>query len=131
MPLARVSMVRGIKLFGDGRQPASTRGVQGRRQGSWMHLAVDTVTSDIGTVEATSGNDGDNLVSQDLLDQISEDEDIGAVTVDGAHDPGRCQTAIIDRAATAVFPIRRYPANVPPQESLTTRPLQSESTSHS
>jgi hypothetical protein len=34
-------------------------------------------------------------------------EDIGTVTADGAYDTSRCHTAIIDRQATAIIPIRK------------------------
>jgi len=40
------------------------------------------------------------------LDQIPEDEEIGTVTADGAYDTRRCHTAIVDRQATAIIPIR-------------------------
>jgi hypothetical protein len=43
----------------------------------------------------------------DLLDQISEGEDIGTVTGDSACDARRCHSAIITRGATAIIPIRK------------------------
>ena len=42
-----------------------------------------------------------------LLDQIPEGDEIGTVTADGAYDTRRCHTAIIDREATAILPIRK------------------------
>ena len=39
--------------------------------------------------------------------KIPEDEEIGTVTADGAYDTRRCHTAIIDRQATAIIPIRK------------------------
>ena len=44
----------------------------------------------------------------ELLNQIPEDEDIGTLTADGAYDTRRCHTAIIDRQATAIIPIRKH-----------------------
>ena len=50
---------------------------------------------------------GDSPVLPDLLDQIPEGEDIGTVTADGAYDTRGCHTAVIDREATAIIPIRK------------------------
>ena len=72
-----------------------------------MHLAMDTATSDIRAVEFTSSSDGDSPVLPELLGQIPEGEEIGTVTADGAYDTRRCHTAIIDRQATAIIPIRK------------------------
>ena len=41
------------------------------------------------------------------MGQIPEDEDIGTVTADGAHDTRRCHGAVIARGGTAIIPIRR------------------------
>lgn len=82
-------------------------GVQGRRQRHKVHPAMDTATSDIRAVEFTPSSDGDSPVLPELLDGIPEDEEIGTVTADGAYDTRRCHTAIIDRLATAIIPIRK------------------------
>ena len=74
----------GIKFLGDGEWQARKHGAQGRRQWRKIHLAMDTATSDIRAVEFTPSRDGDSPVLPDLLEQISEDEPIGAVTADGA-----------------------------------------------
>jgi len=42
-----------------------------------------------------------------LAVQIPEDDEIGTVTADGAYDTRRCHTAIIDRQATPIIPIRK------------------------
>ena len=72
---------------------------------------MDTATSDIRAVEFTSSSDGDSPVLPELPDQIPgqipEDEKIGTVTADGAYDTRYCHTAIIDRQATAIIPIRK------------------------
>lgn len=67
---------------------------------------MDTATSDIRAVEFTPSSDGDSPVLPELLDQIPEGEVIGRVTADGAYDTRRCHTAIIDRQATPIIPIR-------------------------
>ena len=68
---------------------------------------MDTATSDIRTVEFTFSSGGDSPVLPKLLDQIQDRDEIGTVTDDGADDTRRCQTAIIDRQATAIIPIRK------------------------
>jgi hypothetical protein len=97
----------GIRFLGDGEWQARKHGVQGRRQCRKVHLAMDTATSDIRAVEFTPGSDGDSPVLPELLDQIPDGEEIGTVTADGAYDTRRCHTAIIDRQATAIIPIRK------------------------
>lgn len=64
-------------------------------------------TSDIRAVEFTSSCDGNSPVLPELLNQIPADEEIGTLTADGAYDTSRCHTAIIDRQATAIIPIRK------------------------
>ena len=68
---------------------------------------MDTATSDIRAVEFTPSSDGDSPVLPELLAQIPEGEVIGTVTADGAYDTRRGHTAIIDRQATAIIPIRK------------------------
>jgi hypothetical protein len=97
----------GIKFLGDGEWQARKHGVQGRRQWRKVHLAMDTATSDIRAVEFTPSSDGDSPVLPELLDQIPEGEEIGTVTADGAYDTRRCHTAILDRQATPIIPIRK------------------------
>ena len=94
----------GIKFLGDGEWQARKRGVQGRCQWRKVHLAMDTATSDIRAVEFTPSSDGD---SPELLDQMPEGEKMGTVTADGAYDTRRCHTAVIDRQATPIIPIRK------------------------
>jgi hypothetical protein len=110
----------GIKFLGDGEWQARKHGIEGRRQslpgngllanrerGRKVHLAMDTATSDIRAVEFTPSSDGDSPVLPELLDQIPECEQIGSVTADGAYDTRPCHTAIIDRQATPIIPIRK------------------------
>lgn len=79
------------------------------RQGSRrkVHPAKDTTTSDIRAVEFSHRSDGDSPILPELLDQIPDGEEIGTVTADGAYDTRRCHTAIIDRQAIAIIPIRK------------------------
>ena len=68
---------------------------------------MDTATSDSHAVAFTPSSDGDSPVLPELRDQIPEDDEIGTVTADGADDTRRCHTAIIDRQATGIIPIRK------------------------
>ena len=58
-------------------------------------------------VEFTSSRQGDSPLLPELLAQIPAEEDIGTVTADGAYDTRRCHSAIMDRGADAVIPIRK------------------------
>ena len=97
----------GIKFLGDGEWQARKHGAQGRRQWRKVHLAMDTATSDIRAVEFSPSSDGDSPTFPELLDQIPEGEEIGTVTADGANDTRRCHTAIIERQAATIIPIRK------------------------
>jgi hypothetical protein len=65
------------------------------------------IGANIRAVAFTPSREGDSPVLPDLLDQIPDDEDIVAVTADGAYDTRRCHSAIIARGATAIIPIRK------------------------
>ncbi len=97
----------GVKMRGDGEWQVRRHGASRRRQWRKVHLAMDTATGDIRAVEFTPSHQGDSPVLPDLLDQIPEGEQIGTVTADGAFDTRRCHTAIIERGATAIIPIRK------------------------
>ncbi len=68
---------------------------------------MDVATGDVRAVEFTSSQQGDSPVLPSLLEQIPSDQAIGTVTADGAYDTRRCHTAIIERGATAIIPIRK------------------------
>ena len=97
----------GIKFLGDGEWLARKHGTHRRRQYRKVHLAVDTATGDIRTVEFTSSREGDSPVLPELLDQIPDGEEIGTVTGDGAFDARRCHSSILARGGTGVIPIRK------------------------
>ncbi|AVO39284.1 MULTISPECIES: IS5 family transposase [Paracoccaceae] len=97
----------GIKFLGDGEWLARKHGTHRRRQYRKVHLAMDTGTGDIRAVEFTSSNKGDSPVLPELLSQLPPEEQICTVTGDGAYDTRRCHTAILDRGAAAIIPIRK------------------------
>ncbi len=86
---------------------ARAHGLQGRRQWRKVHLTMDTAVFDIRAVEFTPSSDGYSPVLPELLDQIPEGEQIGTVTADDAYDTRPCHTAIIDRQAIPIIPIRK------------------------
>jgi hypothetical protein len=97
----------GVKVRGDGEWQVRKHGPGRRRQWRKVHLAMDVATGDVRAVEFTSSQQGDSPVLPSLLEQIPSDQAIGTVTADGAYDTRRCHTAIIERGATAIIPIRK------------------------
>ena len=97
----------GVKRRGEGEWQVRRHGASRRRQGRKVHLASDAETSEVRAVAFTSSREGDSPVLPDLLAQIPSDPAIGTVTADGADDTRRCHTAIVERGATAIIPIRR------------------------
>lgn len=97
----------GVKVRGDGEWQVRKHGPSRRRQWRKVHLAMDAATGDVRAVEFTSSRAGDSPVLPDLLAQIPADQPIATITGDGAYDPRACHTAIVERGATAIIPIRR------------------------
>ena len=97
----------GVKVRGDGEWQVRKHGSGRRRQWRKVHLAMDTATGDIRAVEFTSSREGDSPVLPDLLAQIPAEQPIGTITADGAYDTRTCHSAIADRGAAAVIPIRK------------------------
>ena len=97
----------GVKISGDGEWQVRRHGPGRRRQWRKVHLAMDTATGDVRAVEFTSSCEGDSPVLPSLLAQIPADQAIGTVTADGAYDTRKCHSAIAERGATAIIPIRR------------------------
>ena len=96
----------GVKMSGDGEWQVRRHGPGRRRQWRKVHLAIDAGTSDVRAVEFTSSREGDSPVLPDLLAQVPADQPIGTVTADGAYDTRKCHSAIVERGATAIIPIR-------------------------
>ena len=107
VPLHLLVDSTGVKMRGDGEWQVRKHGPSRRRQWRKVHLAMDVATGDIRAVEFTSSQTGDSPVLPALLAQIPADQLIGTVTGDGAYDTRKCHSAIAERGATAVIPIRR------------------------
>lgn len=97
----------GIKVEGEGEWHTRKHGGSKRRVWRKIHLGIDEETLEIRAVEVTSGNVGDAPTLPDLLAQIPANEDIAAVTADGAYDTRACHDAIAARGAAAIIPPRR------------------------
>ncbi|BAQ68667.1 transposase [Rhodovulum sulfidophilum] len=97
----------GVKFRGDGEWQERKHGPLRRRQWRKVHIAADTGTGEVRSVEFTSSRQGASPLLPEWLMQIHEDEEIATVTADGACDTRRCHAAIIERGADAVIPIRR------------------------
>jgi hypothetical protein len=80
---------------------------QSRRQWRKAHLAMDTAPSDSRAVAFTPSSDSDSSVLPETLNQITESDEIGSVTADGAYDTRRCHAAITGRHAIAINPLRK------------------------
>jgi hypothetical protein len=97
----------GIKVEGEGEWHTRKHGGSKRRVWRKIHLGIDEETLEIRAVEVTSSNVGDAPTLPDLLAQIPVNEDIAAVTADGAYDTRACHDAIAARGAAAIIPPRR------------------------
>jgi hypothetical protein len=87
----------GIKVEGEGEWHARKHGVSSRRVWRKIHLAIDKRTLEVCAVEVTSSNVGDAPMLPELLGQISQEQEIGSVTADGAYDTRKCHDAIAGR----------------------------------
>jgi hypothetical protein len=122
------------KLLPDNKWQVRKHGVQGRHQslpgngllanrerGRKVHLALDTATSGIRSVEFTPSSDGDSPILPEVLDQITEDEEIGTVTAPfrqiASQSPAGQRTAPMTRADA----IRRSLTGRPPRASRSAR----------
>ena len=96
----------GLKVYGDGEWKVRQHGISKRRIGRKLHLGVDIKTQDIIAAELTTNEVGDSEVLPDLLNQLSNDMDIGIVSADGAYDTAECHEAIMEKGALALIPPR-------------------------
>ncbi len=97
----------GIKAMGEGEWSTRKHGASRPRQWCKVHLGIDADTLEVRAIEVTGSRVGDGPMLSKLLEQISSEEPIGTVTVDGAYDTRSCHAAIAARQATAVIPTRR------------------------
>ena len=96
-----------VKTLGEGEWKTKKHGADYRRQWRKVYLAIDAETLEIRGIEVTSNRLGDAQVLLDLLNQIPCDEQIESVSGDGAYDTNKVHTAIAERGAEAIIPIRK------------------------
>ncbi|WP_427501717.1 IS5 family transposase (plasmid) [Methylomonas sp. MED-D] len=97
----------GVKMLGEGEWKTKKHGAEYRHQWRKVHLGIDAETLEIRATEVTSNRVGDAQVLPDLLNQIPQDERINFVSGDGAYDTKRDHTAIAERGAEAIIPVRK------------------------
>ncbi len=96
-----------VKMLGAGEWKTKKHGAEYRRQWRKVHLGIDAETLEIRAIEVTSNRVGDAEVLPDLLNQIPQDKQIDFVIGDGAYDAKRDHTAIAERNAEAIIPVRK------------------------
>lgn len=94
-------------MLGEGEWKTKKHGFEYRRQRRKVYLGIDAATLEIRAMEVTDNGIGDAPVLPDLLSQIPLDEQISAVSGDGAYDTKACHEAIALRQAQAVIPTRK------------------------
>ena len=97
----------GVKMLGEGEWKTKKHGAEYRRQWRKVHLGIDAETLEIRAIEVTSNRVGDAQVLPDLLNQIPGEERIESVSGDGAYDTKKSHTAIAERDAEAIIPVRK------------------------
>jgi hypothetical protein len=104
---------------GGNRCPATVclQTVRGRK----VHLALDTATSDIRAVEFTPSSDGDSPILPQLLDQITEGEEIGTVTAPYRQIASQSSAGQWTAPMTRADAIRRSLTGKPPRSSRSAR----------
>lgn len=94
------------KFRGDDERRASKHGWSRRRQWHVVSIGMDAQTGDVRAVEFMSRRHGDRPILPALSAQLSLDEKVGSVTLDGSYDTRRCQGAIVGRGPEARIPTR-------------------------
>ncbi|WP_257226779.1 MULTISPECIES: IS5 family transposase [unclassified Acinetobacter] len=97
----------GMRFLGEGEWKRKKHGPEYRRQCRKLHIGIDAKTLQIRAIQLTTNNVSDSQVLGDLLNQISQDEQIDSVYTDGAYDTKQCRQVIADRQAHAVIAPRK------------------------
>jgi hypothetical protein len=96
----------GIKVYGEGEWKVRQHGYSKRRTWRKLHLGVDEKTGEILAAVVSTSNVSDDEAFGEILDGV--DEDIEAVSADGAYDKRKCYEAIEEREAQANIPPREH-----------------------
>lgn len=95
----------GVKVYGEGEWKVRQHGYSKRRTWRKLHLGVDEETGEILAAVVSTNNVSDDEAFKDILDSV--EDDIEAVSADGAYDKRKCYDEIEKRGAQA---------NIPPRE---------------
>jgi hypothetical protein len=96
----------GLKVAGEGEWKVRQHGISKRRIWRKLHLALDSQTQEVVTVELTANGVGDAEILPDLLEQLDPEEALASVAADGAYDTSNVHHAIRRRLAQALIPPR-------------------------
>lgn len=80
----------GLKFLSEGEWKRKKHQPDYRRQWRKLHIGIDAETLQIHAVQLTTNNVSDSQVLGDLLDQISQEEQIDSVYTDGTYDTKHC-----------------------------------------
>ena len=94
---------KGIKVEGEGEWIRRKHGASSRRIWRKVHIGIDAGSLDIRAAKVTKSSVGDGPVLPDLLNQISESQEVAFVNAYGAYDTRVCRDAIADRRANAII----------------------------
>lgn len=95
----------GVKVYGEGEWKVRQHGYSKRRTWRKLHLGVEEETGEILAAVVSTNNVSDDEAFKDILDSV--EDDIEAVSADGAYDKRKCYDEIEKRGAQA---------NIPPRE---------------
>jgi len=95
----------GVKVYGEGEWKVRQHGYSKRRTWRKLHLGVDEETGEILAAVVSTNHVSDDEAFKDVLDGV--EDDIDAVSADGAYDKRKCYDEIEKRGAQA---------NIPPRE---------------
>lgn len=94
----------GLKVYGEGEWKVRKHGVGKRRTWRKLHLAVDSDTFDIVSMDLTTNDIGDSEVLEDLMNDI--EVNIESASLDGAYDTKGNYNSLISRNIEPIIPPR-------------------------
>ena len=110
-----------MKFLGEGEWKRKKHQPEYGRQWCKLHIGIDAETLQVRAIKLKINNVSNSQMLGDLLDQISQEEQIDSVYTDGAYDTKQCRQIIADRQAHAVIPPRK---NVKPWKDTKIRSLE-------
>jgi hypothetical protein len=103
-PIHMVIDSTGLKIYGAGEWHAYKHGLRKRRSWRKLHLLIDAGTCEILDAELTKNSVDDGSLLPYFLER--SEEDVEALSADGAYDTEACYAALAQRKIRAVIPPR-------------------------